>query len=88
MTRTLQTLMLVSILTLSSMVFADEEKNIFTVTPENCGEMTFEKCREAMAWAKQHIQKTRAETQVYEDDIARMHEEALGILGEDKNKSE
>lgn len=56
--------------------------DIFAVTPENCGEMTLEKCKETMAWAKARSAQLDADIQASQARIDSMHEEALGILSE------
>lgn len=70
--------------------FAEETQttDIYAVTPENCGKMTLEKCKEAMDWAKAYSAKLKAKSKVHRDNIARMHEEALQVLSEDQKKVE
>ena len=71
-------LILVCLITTNTV--AEEPKDRFAVTPENCGDMTLEKCREAMAWAKAYHEKVTADTAAKKAKIQQMHEEALDTL--------
>jgi len=66
---------------------ADEEKDIYAVTLENCGDIPLETCAKSMEWAKKRIEASKTREQVHRENIARMHEEALEVLGEDTKEA-
>lgn len=72
----------------SPILWADEDKDIYTVTRENCGNMALEKCEKVLMWAKKDSKETQQQISEDQAAIHKMHEEALQVMSEDAKQNQ